>query len=592
MKALILKSAFLISLLFSGGAWATCSTTVNNESGCIPVADGALAPSKLASQAAGTVLGNTTGSSASPTAVAAGTVPVIPDTQSNSTALADLLQGRVWCTGVAATDTANIQAAVNSQQIVTILDSGNVCNINNQIDINKTGVTILGSGMDAGHQTGVETGNTIIKYTGSVDSAKAMFSVQPGALATRHLSGVTIKGITLDADSKAGYGVRIRSAYYTYLDVRVIEASVAGVYLGTLDTLTGDGTNTQYTSGRVSVRQTSTDGGSCFVFDGSQLTGVAGNASFNTLESIACTIGNGDGVVFKASDNNQIRKVSVSRQPSGTTGRDVRFQGSNGTGTPLIPNVARANRIDIVSASDGSDGIGGITYEGTELWTNPSHDNVVTLDKDNGTPPPIVGTDVLGPLYWSLNDGVMNIGPTMEFNMALNRIRSTDGTNLRLIAPAGNSVWIGTFDNATAVQVSPGLRAGTGLTDQGLGTFNFAAGLYVADALTISTTDPTISSGFGTTPSIAAANGTAAFTVNVGTGGTASAGVIGLPAATTGWICSVNNVTAKAANRADQGTFQTATTTTTVTIQNQTISTGAALAWTASDIIQMICTGY
>lgn len=107
-----------------------------------------------------------------------------------------------------------------------------------------------------------------------------------------------------------------------------------------------------------------------------------------------------------------------------------------------------------------------------------------------------------------------------------------------------------------------------------------------------SATAPTISSGFGTTPSIAANNGTPAFTVNVGTGGTASSGVIGMPTATTGWNCSVTNRTAVAANRANQWTVQTATTTTSVTVQNQTISTGAALAWTASDVLALICFAY
>lgn len=107
-----------------------------------------------------------------------------------------------------------------------------------------------------------------------------------------------------------------------------------------------------------------------------------------------------------------------------------------------------------------------------------------------------------------------------------------------------------------------------------------------------SPTAPTIASGFGTSPSIAANNGTAAFTVNVGTGGTASAGVITMPTATTGWICNVENRTGVAANRADQRTIQTATSTTSVTVQNQTVSTGGALAWTASDVLTLQCRAY
>lgn len=110
----------------------------------------------------------------------------------------------------------------------------------------------------------------------------------------------------------------------------------------------------------------------------------------------------------------------------------------------------------------------------------------------------------------------------------------------------------------------------------------------VADA----TAAPTIASGFGTGSSIVGSNGTAAFQVNVGTGGVATGGVINVFTSTTGWICIVTNQTAVAANRGDQRTVQTASTTGTVTIQNQTISTGAALAWTASDKVMLSCRGY
>lgn len=110
--------------------------------------------------------------------------------------------------------------------------------------------------------------------------------------------------------------------------------------------------------------------------------------------------------------------------------------------------------------------------------------------------------------------------------------------------------------------------------------------------LVMSSTAPTVSSGFGTSPSIASNNGTAAFTVNVGTGGTATNGVVGMPAATTGWICHVEDETAVLGNVANARTLQIGSTTTTVTVENQTVSTGAALAWTASDVLVLSCHGY
>ena len=108
--------------------------------------------------------------------------------------------------------------------------------------------------------------------------------------------------------------------------------------------------------------------------------------------------------------------------------------------------------------------------------------------------------------------------------------------------------------------------------------------------LTFSGTAPTVGAGCGTTPAI---TGTAAaFRLDVGTGGTATDCTLTLPTATTGWNCSVENLTATLANRMDQRTVQVSSTTTAAVIENQTISTGAALAFTASDIVAGTCTAF
>lgn len=118
-----------------------------------------------------------------------------------------------------------------------------------------------------------------------------------------------------------------------------------------------------------------------------------------------------------------------------------------------------------------------------------------------------------------------------------------------------------------------------GLTFQGGGTLTFSSAI------------PTVSSGFGTSPTIAGR--AVSFEVNVGTGGAASSGVIAMNAtANQSWNCSVTNITSNAANRAGQWTVQTTGGQTTVTVQNQTISTGAALAWTASDILRLNCAAH
>jgi len=129
------------------------------------------------------------------------------------------------------------------------------------------------------------------------------------------------------------------------------------------------------------------------------------------------------------------------------------------------------------------------------------------------------------------------------------------------------------------------LLGGNNGFNQGITCSNYALG-----SMLMSRQNPSISSSFGTSPSVVNPNGTGFFQVNVGTGGTATAGVIAMPTAAHNWNCGGGlNLTAHAGNRADD-TVQTASTTTAVIVQNQTKSTGAAVAWTASDILQLSCT--
>jgi len=120
-------------------------------------------------------------------------------------------------------------------------------------------------------------------------------------------------------------------------------------------------------------------------------------------------------------------------------------------------------------------------------------------------------------------------------------------------------------------------------------SMTYTNGLSIASHLMVSGTAPTISSGFGTSPSIVANNGTAAFTINVGTGGTASSGVIGFPAATTGWAVHCDDVTTNSATVFI--TKQTGTTTTTATIASYS-NLFAAGIWAASDILVCQASAY
>jgi hypothetical protein len=143
------------------------------------------------------------------------------------------------------------------------------------------------------------------------------------------------------------------------------------------------------------------------------------------------------------------------------------------------------------------------------------------------------------------------------------------------------------FSDGTSADELAAFRAG-GITvgaptggGKGTGTFNVAASVYQNGTLIQGTATPTISSGFGTGPSVTSSNGSSSFRVNVGTGGVATSGVVAMnTTAATGWNCAVQDMTT-----ANPNTRQTASTTTTVTITT-------TAAWTASDILVADCKGF
>ena len=161
---------------------------------------------------------------------------------------------------------------------------------------------------------------------------------------------------------------------------------------------------------------------------------------------------------------------------------------------------------------------------------------------------------------------VLQNGPTINGATITNpAISSGTITNPSL---AGTVAGAPTWNNA---QTFPGLTT-TGATS-----------LFGNGSLLISPTAPTISSGFGTSPVINVPNGTAAFVINVGTGGTANSGIIGLPAATSGWNCWAND-------QSDQTTrtVQNGSTTTSANFVNVN-SAGTPTAWVSGHSLTVSC---
>lgn len=144
---------------------------------------------------------------------------------------------------------------------------------------------------------------------------------------------------------------------------------------------------------------------------------------------------------------------------------------------------------------------------------------------------------------------------------------------------------------AMRIQASGGLSVGN-TTDDGIGsirantTINAVGSYRVNGKLAWSATQPTISSGFCTSPTIdSSSNGTASIIINIGTGCAASTGVLGMPTASNGWVCAFQNIT----NPNSNVIGQTASSTTSVSVTNYSRTTGVASNWTASDTVRAMC---
>lgn len=114
--------------------------------------------------------------------------------------------------------------------------------------------------------------------------------------------------------------------------------------------------------------------------------------------------------------------------------------------------------------------------------------------------------------------------------------------------------------------------------------------LRLGTNIALSSTAPTIGSGFGTGAAFATGSTATSFHLNVGTTPGMN-GVITLPAAANDWNCAVHNITTAAAHT-NADTFVTASTSTSVTIEQQTTGTRAATSWSNNDIIEGMCAAH
>jgi hypothetical protein len=321
------------------------------------------------------------------------------------------------------------------------------------------------------------------------------------------------------------------------------------------------------------------------VADGStisvNLEGSNDNSAWSTLDSIT-TPATGSIRNTAPTSVKFIRISQVSRTGgTATTGTLVVSSGSVASGTPGSITAGRFLVSDGTAAAPAfrggaslADGwIGAVNNGVTKYLFGASEfrmGNSVLLGWSPNTDPNVSGADTqlarsaAGKVVLTGTTPMFQLGGTTSSFPALKQVGQT--FQVRVADDSGfGTLTAGILNSTTNIQVGNG------------------SPLIVGTA-------PTISSGFGTSPSIVTPNGTAAFTINVGTGAAASSGVIGLPAATNGWNAFITDITA-ALNHTGLRTWQTASTTNTVTIESQN-SAGAATAWASGSILRVSCFAY
>lgn len=235
---------------------------------------------------------------------------------------------------------------------------------------------------------------------------------------------------------------------------------------------------------------------------------------------------------------------------------------------------------------------------------------------DNGAGPfSVTGTDnvAVGAATMGYHSGA---GVSGSYNVALGDDSltsiTTGGNNTALGDNALINVHSGSNNASLGAEAGSAITTGSnnvtigpdvGYTTLATGSYNILIGtsssvdtisgstsfeLNIGNAIIVDMHTPTIASGFGTSPSVTHGTSNAAFTVNVGTGGSASSGVISFTNTANGWLCDVTDTT----SYASYVTVSVPTSPTSVTLYNYSRTTGLATAWAASDILGVKCNGY
>jgi hypothetical protein len=176
-------------------------------------------------------------------------------------------------------------------------------------------------------------------------------------------------------------------------------------------------------------------------------------------------------------------------------------------------------------------------------------------------------------------------------------IKETTNQHIKFISSNGQPNISATFDNGSLAnlqfnsgsEIDFALNGSQGMfyNNNGLITAKmvFNTGLYTSGSKLLCDTGTPAISGFGTGATIVG-NSMCSFSINVGTGGTATSGSITSNlSAPNSWSCSGNNIT----SNTSLVIGQSFTSSSSVTLNSYSRTTGLSSAFSASDILGVIC---
>ena len=267
------------------------------------------------------------------------------------------------------------------------------------------------------------------------------------------------------------------------------------------------------------------------------------------------------------------------------------------TGTPLSATIA-SNHISYIGNTDTGDINTTLSTVQNQLWVSETG-SLATACLSVGYGGEFCGVANLDSLIVGGDTNAMMAAEDSSYNIQAAVSAGSPPSPFSLLSglgmySSGSVYWGssatnlagGTFDTRLTRSAAGVIEASTTTANNGLGTFK---GGYAPVNLDVSPTAPTFTSGACVGSISGTPNGTAAFAISTGTGKCTSAFTLGMPTATTGWLCNAWDP----ANAGTAEIRETTVSTTAPVFTNYSIGTHpAATNFTASHTIRVTCSAY